>query len=87
MARLLLLRHHLGDGDQYLDSKKPDTILVILHQMLKHGYHLVHHNCGGHLPHKLGHVSSSLSAHHGGIIVHELAELLAELLLGDWRDL
>ena len=87
MARLLLLGDNLGDRNQNLDGEQPHTILVILYQVLEHGYHLVHHNRGRHLPHELGHVGSGLSAHHGGIIVHELVKLPAKLLLGVWRDL
>lgn len=86
VAGLLLLRNNFGDGNQDLDGEQPDAVLVVLGQMLEHGYHLFNNNRGRHLLHKPGEVGRSLSAHHRGLIVDELAELLAELLLDRRRD-
>ncbi len=87
MARLLLLGHDLGDGDEDLDREQADAILVVLHQVLKHGYHLLDHDGGGHLLDELGHVGGGLAAHHGCVVVDQLAELLAQLFLDGRRDL
>ena len=87
MARLLLLGHDFGDRNQDLDGEQPDAVLVVLDKVLKHGYHLLDNNGGGHLLHKLGHVGGRLAAHHGCVIVDQLAELLAELFLDRGRDL
>lgn len=76
MAGLLLLWDDLGDGDENLNSQQTYTILVVLGKMLEHGYHFFNNNRGGHLLHKLRKVDCRLSAHHGGLIVDELSELL-----------
>ena len=81
MARLLLLWNNLGDGNQDLDRKQPDAILVVLGKVLEHGYHLLNNYGSGHLLHKLGEVGRRLSAHHGGLVADEQAKLLSELLL------
>jgi len=49
--------------------------------MLEKGYHFIHDNGGGHLLHKLGQVCRGLATDHGRVIVHQVSELLAELLL------
>ncbi len=87
VARLLLLGNDLGDRNQYLDGEQADAVLVVLNEVLEHGYHLVNNNRGGHLLHKLGHVGGGLAAHHGCVVVDQLAELLAELFLDRRRHL
>lgn len=61
--------------------------MVVLNEVLKHGYHLLHNNRGGHLLHEFGQVGSSLAADHGCVIVDQLAKLLPELRLDGRRDL
>lgn len=86
MAGLLLFGHNLRDGDQNLDCKESDAVLVVLGEVLEHGYHFFDNDGGRHLLHKLGHVGGGLTAHHGGLIVDELTELLAQLFLDRWRN-
>ena len=59
-------------------EKELNAVLVILGKVLKHGYHFFDNDRGGHLLHKLGHVGGGLPAHHGGLIVDELAKLLSK---------
>jgi hypothetical protein len=84
MARLLLLGHCLCDCDQDIYRQKPDTVLVVGRKVLEEGNHLVNDDRRWHALDKLGEVVGSLSSHHGGIVVHELAIVLPELLLR-WR--
>ena len=83
----MLLGDDLGDGNQDLDGQEADAILVILGEVLEHGYHLLDDDGGGHLLDELGHVGGGLPADHGGLIADEVAELLAELFLDRGRDL
>lgn len=78
---------HFGDGDENLNGQQTDAILVVLDQVLEQGYHFLHNNRSRHLLNKLGEVGGGLTAHHGGLIVNEQSELLAELLLDGRRDL
>jgi len=70
MACLLLLWDNLGNRDQDLNRQEPNAVLVVLGKVLEHGYHLLDHNRGRHLLHKLGQVGGGLSAHHGCLVVH-----------------
>jgi hypothetical protein len=78
---LLLLRDGLGDGDQNLNSKKTNAVLVVAGEMLEKRNHLLDDNIRRHDAQELGQVDSSLSADHGGIIVDELCESLSQGLL------
>lgn len=86
MAGLLLFGHNLRNGDQNLDSKEPDAVLVVPGEVLEHGYHFLDNDGSRHLLHELSHVGGGLTAHHGGLIVDELSELLAQLFLNGRRN-
>ncbi len=85
MAGLLLLRDNFGYSYEDVDGEQPDAILVVARQMLKEWYHLLDDYRRRHRLDKLCQVVGRLSAHHGCLIVHELAELLSQSLLG-WRS-
>lgn len=87
MARLLLLWHNLGNGDQNFNSQKSDTVLVVICKMLEEWDHLLDNDCRWHLLHKLREVVGSLSSDHRCLIMDEETELLTELLLHWWRGL
>lgn len=87
MARLLLLGNSLGNRGQNLDGEESDAVLVVGHEVLEEGYHLVNDDGSGHLLDELGEVSGRLAANHGRLIVDEQPELLAKLLLDRRRDL
>lgn len=87
MTCLLLLGNDLCDGGQDLDGEQPDAVLVVLDKVLEHGYHLFNDDRSGHLLHKLGKVGGGLAAHHGCVVVDQLAKLLAELFLDGGGDL
>lgn len=87
MARLLLLGDDFRNRNQNLDGEQPDAVLIVLDEVLKHGYHFLHNNRGGHFLYELGHVGGGLTAHHGRVVVDQLAELLSELFLDRGRDL
>ena len=87
MARLLLLWHNLGNGNQNLDGKETNAILVIGDQMLEEVDHLVNDDAGGHLLDEFGKVSGGLAPNHGSLVVHQEAELLAKLFLRARGDL
>lgn len=86
MTGLLLLGHNLSNGNENVNSEQANAVLVIGDEVLEHGYHLLNNNRGRHLLHKLGQVGRGGAAHHGGVIVDELAKLLAELLLDGRRN-
>lgn len=81
MTGLFVLRDDLGNRNQDIDGQQTDTILVVICQVLEETNHLVNHNGAGHLLDELGEVIGGLSAYHWGIIMNEVAELLAQTLL------
>lgn len=86
MAGLLLFGHNLRNRDQNLNCEESDAILVVLGEVLEHGYHFLDNDGSRHLLHELGHVGGGLTAHHGGLIVDELSKLLAQLFLNGRRN-
>lgn len=79
MTRLLLLGHDLGDSDQDLDGQQAHTVLVVLCEMLKHGYHFLDHDRCRHLLDELCKVGGSLTTNHRGLVVDKLSKLLTKL--------
>lgn len=87
VAGLLFLGNDFGNGNEDFDRQKAHAVLIVLGQVLEEGYHLVHDDGGGHFLDEFRHVGGRLSSYHGGVVVDQLAELLAQLDLNGGRDL